>query len=131
MKLNSKDLAQGKYIGEEFWICDYRYNDFNNKPIRHVPPTKVNCLSKKETEKTVYYSECFFRQGEKKSSLIKLYDNTGYRSYPGIALEVFTTEKECIKAYSAQKEKLRKEFYKYKEQQLDLLDKIEKQLQIE
>jgi len=129
MKLDHKEVANGKYIGQELWICDYRYNDFNNKPIRHVHPTKVNCLSISETEKRVYYSECFFREGIKKSSLIRLYDNTGYRMYPGIALQIFTTEEECRAEYSAQKKKLREEFAKYKELQLRILDRIEKELQ--
>lgn len=128
MKLKTKDLQDGKHIGEELWVCDYRYSDFNNKPIRHVPPIKVNCLSIDETDKTVYYSECFFREGKKKSSLIKLFDNTGYRSFPGIALEVFTTEQECIDAYNSAKNKLREEFKKYKKQQLSILDSIEEGL---
>ena len=128
MKLDTRRVANGEYIGQELWICDYRYNDFGNKPIRHVKPIKVNCLSIRETDKRVYYSECFFREGEKKSSLIKLFDNTGYRSFPGVALEVFTTEEECVKAYNSAKEKLRKDFQQYKERQLLILDEIEKEL---
>lgn len=128
MKLEHKEVANGNYIGQELWVCDYRYNDFNNKPIRHIRPTKVNCVSIEETNKRVYYSECFFREGEKKSSVIKLYDNTGYRTYPGISLQVFTTEEECRKEYSAQKKNLRKEFQEYKELQLKMLDRIEKEL---
>ena len=129
MKLDPKEIKEGKYIGQELWVCDYRYKDFNNKPIRHVKPTKVNCVSNTETDEKIYYSECFFREGEKKSSIIRLYDNTGYRMYPGIPLQVFTTEEECRAEFSAQKKKLRKEFLEYKELQLRILDRIEKELE--
>lgn len=129
MKLDTNEVREGKYIGQELWICDYRYTDFNNKPIRHVPPTKVNCLSIKDTDKRVYYSECFFREGSKKSSLIKLFDNTGYRMCPGTALNVFTTEEECREHYLAQKEKLRGKFKEYKQQQLRILEQTEKELE--
>lgn len=125
MELEHKEVANGKYIGQELWVCDYRYIDFDNKPIRHVKPTKVNCVSINETNKRVHSSECFFREGEKKSSIIKLYDNTGYRGTP---LKVFTTEVECLEEYSAQKKKLRKEFQKYKEIQMGIFDRIEKEL---
>ena len=131
MKLDTKEVREGKYIGQELWICDYRYTDFNNKPIRHVPPTKVNCLSIKDTDKRVYHSECFFREGNKKSSLIRLFDNTWYRMNPetGTALNVFTMEEECRKYYLAQKKKLRKEFQEYKKQQLRILEQTEKELE--
>lgn len=128
MKLDTREVANGKYIGQQLWICDYRYNDFNNKPIRHIPPTKVNCLSIKETDKRVYYSECFFREGEKKSSLIKLFDNTGYRSFPGVALQVFTDEEECRNAYNLTRKKLKEEFKIYKQETIDKLNRIESNL---
>jgi len=108
MKLEPKEVAEGKYIGQELWICDYRYKDFNNKPIRHIKPTKVICVSTEETTKTVHYSNCFFREVGKKSSIIKLYDNTGYRTFPGIPLQVFTTEEECVSKYEEQKKKTKK-----------------------
>lgn len=128
MKLEAKEIAVGKYIGQELWVCDYRYDNFGNKPIRHVRPTKVNCVSIDETNKRVNYSECFFREGDKKSSLIKLYDNTGYRTFPGIPLQSFTTEQECRKAYDSAKKKLREEFQKYKDTVLYRLEELEKEL---
>ena len=128
MKLDIKKLREGKYIGQELWVCDYRYNDFNNKPIRHVKPTKVKCLSNNETKNRIYYSECFFREGEKKSSLIKLFDNTGYRSFSGISLEVFTEEQECIEAYEIARKKIKKDFEKYKESTLNRLNLMEEKL---
>lgn len=114
MLLDTKEISEGKYIGEELWVCDYRFADFNNKPIRHVKPTKVKCLSISETTNRVNYSLCFFREGEKKSSLIKLFDNTGYRWFAGTALKVFTEEQECKNAYEISQKKIKKEFLKYK-----------------
>ena len=128
MELEPSKVRAGDYIGQELWVCDYRYNSFDVKPIRHVPPTKVKCLSKEDTDKTIYYSECFFREGSKKSSVIKLYDNTGYRSLAGVALKVFTTEQECIDAYNELKKQLREDFQEYKEAKLKMLDRIEKEL---
>lgn len=129
MKLEPREIADGLHNGKEVWICDYRFKDFDNKPIRHVEPKKVTIISIEETDKTVYYSDSYFREGDKKSSVIKLFDNTGYRSYAGVPLQVFTEEVECREAYSAAKKKLQKEFQQYKEAILHRLDRIEKELQ--
>lgn len=130
MELNSKEVSEGEHDGKEVWICDYRYSDFNNKPIRHVKPTKVNILNNSETDKRVNYSHSFFREGTKKSSVIKLFDNTGYRWYAGVPLKVFTEEAECREYYrNAAKENL-KQFLKYKGDQIFILNRIEKEITI-
>lgn len=45
MEYNTKEIADGKHNGKEVWICDFRYTDSNNKPIRHVKPTKAMIMS--------------------------------------------------------------------------------------
>lgn len=134
MEYNTKEVAGGKYNGKEVWICDFRYTDFNNKPIRHVKPTKVIVRSITETTKRVYYSNSFFSEIKKdgsvsKSSLIRLYDNTGYRSYPGIPLNVFSTEKECLKKYKELSLESEKAFEKWREEQIATMQLTEKYIQ--
>lgn len=120
MKYDTKEILEGKHNGKIVWICDFRYNDFNNKPIRHVKPIKVIIRDKSEADKRIYYSDSFFSEFKKdgnvsNSSVIKLFDNTGYRSFPGFALQVFSTEKECIKKYKSLALEAEKEFDKWRE----------------
>lgn len=53
--------------------------------------------------KRVYYSDHHFRplgkKGEPISTVIAPYDNTGYRTYTGISLNIFFNEKECKDFY--------------------------------
>lgn len=86
--------------GRTVWICDYRFRDPLEKPIRHVLPIEVEVVSVKELPKgkKVYYSDVFFRPvGTRK--VIGPYDNTGFRSYAGESVEVFFTETGCRQKY--------------------------------
>jgi hypothetical protein len=132
MKLEIKELRDGVHIGKEVWICDYRWTDFDKKEDRNIKPTKVLIRDTDDTTKRVNYSHCFFSEIKKdkvvNSSLIKLFDNTGYRSFAGIALNVFTTEGECRKHYKKQAEIVFKEFENYKSTKLRRLDIISNQI---
>lgn len=104
MKIETDLIADGKMDGEYVWICDYRLKDPSNKPIRAVKPQKVLVRSNGETKKGVYYSDSHFvalkSDGSPTSSkIIGLFDNTGYRSYRGVPVNVFTTEMECRDMY--------------------------------
>jgi hypothetical protein len=98
-----KEYEKECKIGEIVWICDFRFNnEFFKKPIRKVLPTKVIVCSNDDLpkRKTVYYSEVHFKKLNKngeplKSSVIGPYDNTGYRSYPGVSVNIFKSEMEC------------------------------------
>ena len=94
-------------IGKEFWICDYRVNDVDNKPIRNVFPKLVRVFSNDELSKNknVYYSPIHFREVKGKkvlSAIIAPYDNTGYRAYTGVSLNIFNTQKECRECFERQ-----------------------------
>lgn len=132
MKLDTIEVRDGEHNGKEVWICDYRWNDFDIKQTRNIRPTKVLIRAKEETNKTVYYSNAFFSEIQKdkvvNSSLIKLYDNTGYRSYAGVALHVFTEEEECRKFYKKQAKDVFKEFVKYRDGKLSRLDSISNEI---
>lgn len=134
MQYKTEELRDGKHNGKEVWICDFRYNDFNNKPIRHVKPTKVIIRPTSETTKRVYYSDSFFSEIKKdgsfsNSSLIKLFDNTGYRSFPGVALNVFSTEKECIEQYRKLGLQAEKDFEKWRADQISGMRVTEREIQ--
>ncbi len=102
-------------IGQEVWVCDYRLNSDKRleKPIRHVKPTLVRVVGNEETRETVYYSEYHFRPLNKSGGIlkkvIKPYDNTGFRSFTGVSLNIFFTEKECREYYKQQCLQIKKE----------------------
>lgn len=93
-------------IGKEVWICDYRLGDDKfNKPIRNIPPKLVKAFNKEHAKKNIYYSPVFFKEirGSKVlATEIAPYDNTGYRSYTGVSLNIFNTKEECEKHYKKQ-----------------------------
>lgn len=94
---------------DKVWVCDYRLNrNILDKAIRHIVPTEVIVVSNNELPKgkRVYYSHYHFRKlkknGEMSSTIIAPYDNTGYRTYEGVSLNIFLTEKECRDFYKTQ-----------------------------
>ncbi|MBT2759973.1 hypothetical protein [Paenibacillus sp. ISL-20] len=103
--MNHKEYSEVGRVGEEVWICDYRYNDIDNQPIRHITPRKVVVVSNEELPKNkrVYYSNFHFRpvneKGKVLSQVIAPYDNTGYRAYSGTSLNIFYTREECKQHY--------------------------------
>lgn len=114
MKIDILEVTKNSdNVGKTFWVCDYRKPDINKKAIRHVKPTCVMVLNEKHFEDLgkkfprVYYSAFVLvpidRKGKLKySQYIVPYDNTGYRSYTGIPLNVFDNEQECIDFYNKQ-----------------------------
>lgn len=132
MQLKTKEVADGLHTGKEVWICDLRWNDFNNKPIRDITPKKVIVRPISETKKRVYYSEIFFSEIKNdkvvSSSVIGLFDNTGYRSYTGVPLNVFTTEAECIKNYKKLAHEAYKSFLEWKQIQLNYINGVEEKI---
>ena len=91
------------------WICDYRLNsNSDGKPIRHVKPTYAQVTSNDQlpSNKNVYCSDFHFCPISSKGLILKKiivpYDNTGYRSFTGISLNIFLTQKECEDEYNKQ-----------------------------
>ena len=103
MKIKASEISDGEWDGKTVWICDLRYDDYANKPIRHVPPKEVTVRSSSETKQHTYYSNSYFsdlkKDGSPKQNVIKLFDNTGFRWRTGTPLQAFTTEEECRAAY--------------------------------
>ena len=105
--IETQEIRDAKWDGKIVWICDFRYNDYSNKPIRSIKPSKVLVRNNSKTTRTIYYSESHFIGLNKnneplKSKIITLFDNTGHRSYTGVALNCFETEEECVKHYKKQ-----------------------------
>jgi hypothetical protein len=116
MRIDIKDLVEGKLDGEYVWVCDFRHNNIFEKPIRHVAPervlvrsnteipTKTSAHGKVYQVRTIYYSESHFVRLSKKTgkpikSMYAPFDNTGYRSYTGVPLNIFDNEAECQACY--------------------------------
>lgn len=109
MKIDLKEMTVGSaLVGKLVWICDYRREDLSKKAIRHVKPQEVLVRSNSElpTNKTVYYTENHFvtltKKGTPSSTVIPVFDTTGYRSFTGVALNIFDNQQECIEHYNKQ-----------------------------
>jgi len=108
MKIETKEVRDGKYLGKKVWVCHYNRPDMQKKPLRNLPPTEVLIRSIDELPKgkKVYYSEVFFSPLNKKglvlSKVISPVDNTGYRSHCGNELYIFNNETECKKHWNTQ-----------------------------
>jgi hypothetical protein len=95
-------------VGDDVWIVDFRYEDVLNKPIRNVTPTLVRITSNDDlpARKTVYYADYHFRplgkNGAAKATVIAPYDNTGFRGYTGVSVNIFLTEAEAQARYQEQ-----------------------------
>lgn len=125
--VNIQDIREGKLDGNILYICDLRYNSADNKPIRHIKPTKVIVVSNKETNKRIFYSESHFKKIGKNDkpigSPISLFDNTGYRSYAGEPVEVFNTLEECESRYNELVDIAVEKLTKFRDSQYELLSK--------
>lgn len=110
MQIDINEITNtNKWVNKKVWICDYRQDDLNKKPIRKQKPTEVivRPVSDLPKNKKIYYTENFFSKLNSKgeilnSSIIPVFDNTGYRSFTGIPVSVFDNEEECKKHYSEQ-----------------------------
>lgn len=131
-----KEITEGKRDGEYVWICDFRYNHYGEKPIRHIKPIKVLIRNNSETSRRIYYSNSHFVGLNKKnlpifSKIIPPFDNTGYRMCAGTPLNCFENEKECVSFYKNQIKKAIKGLSTYKEHIVSTFDKKIDELIIE
>lgn len=87
-------------LGKKVWICDYRLNeDIYKKMSRNIKPIEVEVCNSDDIKKSIYYSPIYFKH---KSKVIAPYDNTGYRSYAGVSLNIFEDKKECEEFFNTQ-----------------------------
>lgn len=107
MEIDITEITDGdKWVGKNIWICDYRRPDIDKKAIRHVQPTEVLVRSNADltVKKNIYYTENHFvklnAKGMPSSTIIGVFDTTGFRSDTGTPLKAFTTKEECIVAYN-------------------------------
>lgn len=105
--MDLEDIISGKSNGQTVWVCDLRYNDYSNKPIRNIKPQLVLIRSNEHTTKSIYYSKSHLvalnKKGQPlKSKIIPVFDNTGYKSFKGEPLNIFDNELDCIKCYKEQ-----------------------------
>ena len=136
MKYNLTEITNAEHDGVIVYICDIRHNDSPfSKLIRNVPPIKVIIQSNDElpSNKRVNYSLSHFKKLNKydeplKSSIIKPFDNTGYRSFTGIGLNVFDNMDECIEFYKAQRlvisTDMKKEISSFEDKYIQFLDEF-------
>lgn len=114
MKIDLKDVVESlSHRGKTYYVCDYRRPDLSKKAARSLAPTQVVVLTNADYEEVgmtpprVYYSNVALakvtKNGEPKyKSLVPPFDNTGYRSFTGIGINVFDNMDECVDFYNAQ-----------------------------
>jgi hypothetical protein len=132
-EIETSRITDGLMDSKILWICDIRWNDFNNKPIRKVVPSKVLVRANSETKKRIYYSESHFVALNKdnkplKSKVIAVFDNTGYRSFRGTPLRAFTDQRECILAFSDMCCRIKDDLSIYKKQCISRITTMEKEV---
>lgn len=104
MIVDIEKIKSGKLNDKIVWVCGYMYNDYYNKPIRHIKPTKTKIRCNSKIKKRIIKSESHFvkinmRTNDiSKSTIYSLYNNTGM--YNNIPLNVFDNEKECWDCYN-------------------------------
>lgn len=116
-------------MGDDVWICDYRLkDDFISKPSRHIKPTKVSISNVDDLNRTIYYSDIYFKpygkSGKLLSKVIAPYDNTGYRAYRGVAVQVFLNESECKSYYTSICKEIISDLENYKKQHYNWIDQM-------
>ena len=125
--INLDEIATGELDGQIIWVCDYRHDDYTNKPIRAVKPTKVLVESNGLKINIKNYSESQVVALNKKGLPIKsktyrLFDNTAHWGYQKNALKCFNTEQECVEFYKTQIEVVVQGLEKIKEQYIISID---------
>lgn len=134
MEYKFEDVRTGSINDKIIYVCDYRYNDFNDKPIRHIKPTKVLVKSNDNLpkNKNIYYSECHLvvlgKEDKPTSKILSIADNTGYRSFAGTPLRMFDNLEECQQAYKEFVKKNLDQFQDYKTNTIGRLNQIETEL---
>lgn len=105
-KIDVKDISSGSMNGELVWVCDYRRPDLHKKAARNVPVQKVLVVSSDDLNQKIYYSNSAFlklnKNGLATKQVVKLFDNTGFRTYAGVPLNVFDNESECVACWNRQ-----------------------------
>lgn len=114
----TKEVRDGELNGKVVWICHFNQPDFNKKPLRNIPPTKVLVCDASETKKRIYYSKSYYQGiGKKglplKSKVFSPVDNTGYRMRAGNMLCTFDNENDACQCYALQREEHEVRFNKY------------------
>lgn len=106
MKLITQNIRNGAHKGEVVWVTQYNRPDIHKKALRNVPPTQCIIKSIDDCTKKVYYSTTYFaplkKDGTATSKVISPVDNTGYRSFCGNEINVFTTEAEANECWNAE-----------------------------
>ncbi len=111
MEIEIKDLIDddSPFIGKKLWISDFRREDIDKKPNRHIRPQLALLRHNDElpARKSIYYSNTHFvglnKKGEAaKSKIMSIFDNTGYRWRTGTPVKIFDSEQECRASYVAQ-----------------------------
>jgi hypothetical protein len=103
MEIEINKVTSGELDGQIVWICDYHQPDFNLKPRRNIPPTKVKIVP--NDGKKIYYSESHFVKvaddgSVKFNKFWAPFDNSGYRSFSGHPVSVFDDELDCRIAWN-------------------------------
>lgn len=108
-------------VEDEFWVTDFRHDDILNKPIRNITPTLVKLFdnSNLPAGKKVYYANYHFKpvskSGKVLATVIAPYDNTGFRGFTGVSVNIFFTKKEAQDFFTQQCDTVKEQIFTAKE----------------
>ena len=119
MEYDIEELKKVGYSGLRFWVCDYRFRNIDQKPIRAVTPTEAIYTYEKGTSSSydkLYFKAISSKTGVVLSKLISIYDNTAYSSE---LLHVFDTEAECREFFAKQVKEILDALSDYEKNMID------------
>lgn len=85
-------------IGLDVWVTDVRLSQ-KEELIRNVQAEQFMIAPASEAGRNVYYADHILQKYGKKGrpvrQFISIYDTTGYRSYPGVSVNIYLNEKDA------------------------------------
>ena len=131
MIIDAVKVANGDYDGKELFICHLNIPDILKKPLRNIEPTKVLIISENDPVnkgKRVNYSNSLFqtysKDGKLSKKTLKIYDNTGYRSFRGNPVYIFDNFDDCVAQWKNDCDQHVQKIVQYKNDAVDTLDKM-------
>ena len=123
MKIETKDLiyADSKYLGADLYIVEV---SFKTERPRIIEPTKAKLTARDNVNYSHNVFVPYSSSGKLLKKDIKIYDNTGYRSYSGNPISVFDNEVEAKEWFNTELSKVIENRIKQRDIMISDYDKV-------
>lgn len=96
-------------IGKDVWVTDVRLSQ-KEELIRNIHAERFVIVPASDAGRTIYYADHVLQKYGKKGKPIKqfisIYDTTGFRSYPGVSVNIYFNERDAKEKLIQQLENL-------------------------